>query len=248
MKGQAFEDFTEELAEQLRSDGVDDRRNASADLSRLGVTTRRTIRPRGTITRSAQSRLTNRATLEIINDVAIEDPDPEVRLGAISAAGEWGGEESAQAVSKALRMSHTDEELRLAAVTALGTIGGPKSVGALLYGVKSDGSERVKLASLTALGELAQQELLASKVAEGFATLIFAGPVPTMLAPDPSRAKAISKLSAAMQSVRDKGQSRYLRIKADDALHHLTALGGYSEPQDSLKRAQSGHKLRRRKA
>ncbi|MCH7576669.1 MAG: HEAT repeat domain-containing protein [Chloroflexi bacterium] len=227
MKGQAFEDFTEELAEQLRSNVVDDRRNAFTDLSRLGVTTRRTIRPRGTITRSAQ-RLTNSQTLKFIIEVATEDPDTEVRLGAISAAGEWGGENSAKVFSETLRASNTEEELRLAAVSALGTIGGPRSVVGLLYGVENDESENVKLASLTALSELAQQELLVSKEAEGFDPLI-SSPVPTELAPDPSGAKAINKISDALQAVRDKGQSRYLRIKADDALHHLTALADISK-------------------
>jgi hypothetical protein len=135
----------------IRATG-DERSHAASELSRLGVWTRGSVRTRGSLASAAQSRLPRAEDLPGIL-AALQDRSPEVRAQVALALGEWGGPESAPALSDLLA-TETDDLVRLHCITALRTIGGPAALEGL-HAALSSSSNPVRDAALGAIEELA---------------------------------------------------------------------------------------------
>jgi hypothetical protein len=131
--------------------GTASRRQAAAELSRLGVWARGSVRTRGSLGRAAQNRLPEPGRLdEILGCLA--DADHEVRARVAVALGEWGGPKAAEALARMLE-TETDDRVRLHAVTGLRLIGGPAATEALRRLVET-GGEGIRVAALSAIEEL----------------------------------------------------------------------------------------------
>ena len=128
-----------------------EKQQAAAQLSRLGVWTRGSIRTRGSLRAPAQNRLPEP---EKLPDVVrcLQDTDKGVRCQVALALGEWGNEEAARVLSQLLQ-TETDEEVQLYCVTALRTIGGPLAAEGLRQAAEN-GTEAVRDAAITAIEEL----------------------------------------------------------------------------------------------
>ena len=81
----------------------DERAHAAAELGRLGVWTRSSVRTRGSIATPAANRLPDAAGIETVI-AALSDADPEVRCQVARALAEWGGAESAAALAARLEI------------------------------------------------------------------------------------------------------------------------------------------------
>src|SRR5689334_20451639 len=124
------------------------RREAAAELSRLGVWTRGSVRTRGSLGRSAPNRLPEPDRLgEVV--ACLGDADGEVRRQVALALGEWGDEAAAAALCRLLQ-ADADEEVQLYCVTALRMIGGPTAAEGLRRAA-GRGTEAVRHAALTAI-------------------------------------------------------------------------------------------------
>ena len=98
------------------------RQQIAAELRRLGVWTRGSVRTRGSLSIPAKNRLPEPDTLVGVVQ-ALTDTDKELRCQVALALGEWGGEAAAVALQQVLQ-AETDAEVQLHCITALRTIGG----------------------------------------------------------------------------------------------------------------------------
>lgn len=197
---------------------------AAAELSRLGVWTRGSVRPRGTIEQPARNELPEPDRLQEVVGL-LESTDKDVRRHVASALGEWGDEKAAKALCKILD-SEPDEDVRLSCITALRTIGGPTATDALRQAVEN-GTEPVRNAALGAIEELAT----GGRVEDAEAPMRMSANLSSKRpATGTVRARAgitrpaakrnvIDRLAATLEHVRaDNTASEYLRHKATDVL------------------------------
>ena len=142
----------QQCGERLVTAGPEEKTRVAAELSRLGVWSRGSSRPRGSLERSAQNRLpSSLAERSII--AALVAARVDVRCEVALALGEWGGEQSAEALSAMLR-SDSEEEVQLHAIAALRLVGGPLATAALLE-IAAHGSEDTRHSAIAAIGDLA---------------------------------------------------------------------------------------------
>src|SRR5262245_54317951 len=71
-----------------------DRKQAASELGRIGVRTRGSIRPRGSLDQTAKNRLPEPEKIEAVAQ-CLGDQNKEVRAQVALALGEWGGEDAA---------------------------------------------------------------------------------------------------------------------------------------------------------
>lgn len=126
---------------------------AAGELSRLGVLKHRSVRPRGSLRQAARNELPVPEQLdEVIK--SLQDTARKVRCQVALALGEWGDESAAVALAQLLH-SDPDQEVQLYCVAALRTIGGPVSASALGQAAAEGHSEALRMAAISAIGELA---------------------------------------------------------------------------------------------
>lgn len=122
-------------------------------LHRLGIWSRRSIVPRGSLFRAAANRLSNAGEIQLILFWLRDAPD-EIRRKAALVIGQWGGEECIGPLAEALREKDIDPVTRLYCLSALRNIGGPRVVEAMVDALRSTDSD-VQDAALSAVVELA---------------------------------------------------------------------------------------------
>jgi len=128
------------------------RARAAANLSRLGVWRRGSIRTRGSLRVPAEDRFADESMAERLA-LALDDTDPAARGQVALAVGEWGGENSVACLAKQLD-NDENEDVRLFSVAALKLIGGDRSAEALATAAQRS-TEAVREAALLAIEELA---------------------------------------------------------------------------------------------
>ena len=108
------------------------------------------------------SRLAQRGDLEGLLDLISEEQDLSVRVAAVQAIGEIGGDDAAPILINFL--AGEEEDIRLAAARALGTLGDPQAIQPLINAL-TDQSQAVQDASQEALeqfGDAAVSKLIES--------------------------------------------------------------------------------------
>jgi HEAT repeat protein len=214
--------------------GTPPRREAAAELTRLGVWSRGSVRTRGALRRPAPERLPEPERLEQMVSW-LGDPDPEVRGLVALALGEWGGAQAARRLAD-LAGSDEDEDVRLHALAALRLIGGPVAVEALREAVES-GSDTLRDAALAGIEELATggrrdetewaDGAVAAPLEEADAAAtsrppVVSGAVRTHGAVRTRGASAGRGLVETLEGVRrDSSTPEYFRHRAEEVLRHL---------------------------
>lgn len=136
---------------QILAGSDTDRVQAAHHLMELGVTTRGSVRPRGTLHTAAANRLPDRRQLTALI-ACLDEVQGELRCELVSALGEWGDEEAVVAISKILR-SDADEKVQRYCVSALDTIGGPAASESLRWAAEH-GTESVRMVAIWGIREL----------------------------------------------------------------------------------------------
>ncbi len=205
-----------------------DRKKAALELGRLGVRTRGSILPRGTLYVTPRDRFPDPEKIEALLE-HLNDEDKEVRSQVALALGEWGGEETAAALRRVLE-SDSDEQVQLYCITALRTIGGRTSSEGLRYAVAS-GTEAVRDAAISAIEDLATGGRV--DCTEGpdltqqskSSSLRIIGDVRTRGAAQRRRGTQtdlVNDISDTLQKIRDEeGSSDYLRLRAEEVLKYF---------------------------
>jgi len=207
------------------------RRHAAAELGRLGVWSRGSIRTRGSLAQSAPNRLPEPEKLDNVIQ-CLADSAPEVRCEVVAALGEWGGEAAARALMRILQ-DDPDEQVQLYCVGALCTIGGPVALEGLRFALGRE-SEALRDAALSAISDLATggsvdqtEELLASQAAlpaderERGAVRV-RGAQPTRGGPNLKQSRTRQGVVDALSGLsRNPNASEYLRLRADQVLKYL---------------------------
>lgn len=206
------------------------RAHAAAELGRLGVWTRGSVRTRGSIARSAVNRLPTPARIEAVIS-ALGDADRATRCQVAQALGEWGGTEAAAALASLLRLEE-DPDVRMYAVHALRTIGGPNAVEAL-RGIAETGDEAESGMALDGIeelltgGSLQDTEPAAAPADTGSirrgADVPLRGAVKTRRATRSVGSSSVEDLLAATlrQVQASRRASMYSRIRATEVLQSL---------------------------
>jgi len=122
-------------------------------LYRLGVWSRGSILPRGTLSLATANRLPDPNEIELIV-FWLESGPSEIRRKAALVVGQWGGKECIAGLRKVLTNAETDSVTRRYCICALRNIGGPEAVAAVIGVMKSRDSE-VQDAAISALVDLA---------------------------------------------------------------------------------------------
>jgi hypothetical protein len=199
------------------------KQEAAAELSRLGVWARGSVRTRGSLTAAGANRLPAPDRLPAVVG-CLEDADPETRCRVAVALGEWGDEAAAAALCQVLR-ADGNEEVQLACVAALQTVGGPAAAEGL-RGAAERGTEAVRLAALAAIEELATggraedtegPELPPEGEARAGGQVRTRGAVRTRAGGD-----LTGRIAATLEGVRaDATGPEYLRRRAEEVLGYL---------------------------
>jgi hypothetical protein len=121
---------------------------AASTLGKLGVWSRGSVRPRGTLEVPAENRFPEPQVLQSLID-HLPNGSSTLQQKIIAALGEWAGRDALNPISEILRASK-DEQTRLYCVTALGCIGGPGAVAELREATVT-GTELVRIAAVTAI-------------------------------------------------------------------------------------------------
>lgn len=141
------------LASLAPDAGAKELQEAASELVRLGVRSRESVGPRGSLFAPAPNRLPEpERVLRLIE--CLEHSDKDVRSQAALAMGEWGGQEAAEALARRLEVE-SDEDVQLYCVTALRLIGGTAAVEALRSAAERGTTERVRFVAKSAIAELA---------------------------------------------------------------------------------------------
>lgn len=149
----------DQCIESAVSGQLQQRREAAAELSRMGIWKRQTIRPRGTLSVPAKSRLPKQGALRRLLRAFIGETEIEVRCQLALAVAEWGDETAAVMVRDLLASAFggkndLSETTQLYFIATLRTIGGLVAVEALSQCLEK-GVSIVKDAAVLALEELA---------------------------------------------------------------------------------------------
>jgi hypothetical protein len=224
---QMGQDVSQWLERMLTGAG-EDRKRAAMELSRLGVRTRGSIRPRGTLDMSPNNRLPDP---EKIADAlqCLEDGDQAVRSQVALALSEWGGEETAAAIRRILE-SDPNESVQLYCITALRTIGGPTSAEGLRKAAVN-GTEAVRDAAISAVEDLATggrvdctegpDRTQQSKSSAGHTR----GDIRTRGAAHTrgtGQADLVNHIADTLQTIsNEQGASDYLRLRAEEVLRYF---------------------------
>jgi HEAT repeat protein len=210
----------------LFSGNHDQKLQAAAELNRLGVRTRGSIRPRGTLSRAAANRLPDAGQIDQILTKLETEAAPDIQAGLANALGEWGGERTAEALIRILQRD-TDEDVRISCISALRKIGGVAAAEALRDAIER-GPEAVREAALRAIEELASGgpvEDHEPAALEQTSNARLTGAVRTrggrgaIEAEGPRREDLVERLSGTLKGVQaDPRTSSYLRLKASQVL------------------------------
>lgn len=115
----------------VRGEQGDDLIHTARRLVELGVWTRGSVRPRGTVEAAAQCRLPTLGQEEAMI-ACLPRSDGPLRRQIVSALGQWGGQASATVIADLLP-SLTDKDNQLYCIGSLETIGGPTAVAAFRW-------------------------------------------------------------------------------------------------------------------
>jgi HEAT repeat protein len=206
------------------AEDVEVRRSAVTRLRDIGFAQRLSLEKRGTLALPAETALPD-DQLEALH-AALGDDDREVRLHAISSAGDFGDVRSVPTLIAALE--EDDEDIRLAAIGSLGDVGGAESLSALTSLAADPGeAEEIRLAALSELEELAAKRITSGPDRR------FDPPAAGSAAaqPDPDEpedaTRAKEELRAALERIRAEHDSHgLLRLKAGDILTYLDSGAG----------------------
>jgi hypothetical protein len=142
-----------EVAESLRNlRGAAPAREILERLNRLGIWSRGSIEPRGTLAKAAQNRLPDADQTESILTF-LQSGEPEIRQQAARALGQWGGRECIEGLRDALLSADTDSVTRQYCISGLRNIGGADATAAIIAVMKWHDSE-VQDAALSAIEDL----------------------------------------------------------------------------------------------
>ena len=205
---------------------------AASELSFLGVWTRGSVRTRGSLRATAETRLPEPDKLQLLVS-CLEDADKGVRCQVALALGEWGGEGAAAALHQMLR-ADMEEEVQLYCITVLCSIGGPIAVEGLRQAAER-GTEAVRNAAIGGIEELAtggqaeyteapampQPPMLSAARARG-ALRARGGARTRGRVGQVRREDVVSSVAATLERIRaDHTASEYLRQRADEVLVYL---------------------------
>ncbi|NUK25165.1 HEAT repeat domain-containing protein [Streptomyces lunaelactis] len=209
-----FSRLTEGLA---RDPDPDERRAISKQLRNIGFAMRTSIKKRGSLSKSAKSRLAPEELRALHG--ALQDTDRSVRINAIIISGDLGDASSVPILEELCKSD--DLNVRLAAIISLGDIGGPQSIAALTR-LACDSSEVADI-RFAALSEL--EKLAAKRITSG--PDIF-DPLPPQSTPDepthePEKmAEQNAELLQKMKDIEsDESADDLLRVKAADIRRYL---------------------------
>ena len=225
---QQSKEEVQQWLDQLLAGAGQDRKQAASELSRLGVRTRGSIRPRGLFNETPKNRLPEPEKIKAMVQY-LKDQDQEVRNQVALALGEWGGEEESRALSQILS-ADPDEDMQLYCITALRTVGGPTAAEALRQAALK-GTEAVRGAAISALEDLVTGGRI--DCTEGpdiplqpeASTVRVSGAVRTRGAIQTrggAETYLVSNVADTLQQVRnDKAASDYLRLRAEEVLRYF---------------------------
>jgi hypothetical protein len=140
----------DEILERVIQRGELGWEDAARQLSSIGIWSRGSILPRGSISEAAEPRIDSRALIRALNT----ETEPVVICVLASALGEWAGGEAVRPLALLLE-SATNLEIRMYCIAALGIIGGESAVESLRGIIEGATSDQVRDAALAAVEELA---------------------------------------------------------------------------------------------
>lgn len=224
-----LEEETKQWVDRLLAGAGEERRHAAAELRRLGVWSRGSVRTRGSLTRTAKRRLPQPAQLDKIIR-CLKDADDRVRSQLAVALGEWGGEESATALAELLR-AETNEAVQLYCINGLASIGGSVALRGLQHAIQH-GTAAVQDAAISAIEELATGGRLDDTDNSSFTApaaertrgaVRVRGAVRTRGAVTRGREpNAVKGVRVALEDVRrDRRASKYLRHRAAEVMGYI---------------------------
>lgn len=186
-------------------------------LYRLGVWSRGSILPRGTLLQPAISRSHDGKKIELLLSFLRPKGDNEIRTKILLVLGQWGGPECLRPIAEILLSRETDSVTRLYCLSAIRNIGGLVAVKSLIKALTLPDTE-VQDAAISAIVDLATggspSDLdSATSIVAHFGSM------------QPLSPKLSAELAGALERLQTSSIPLAVRFRAKEALEYLSEAG-----------------------